>query len=98
MAPGSEIKVTFGALSTAQTDVSGTAARITAQLDDLKRFLAPLVAAWSGAAADDYHAKQQLWDRSAADLTAVLAQIGVALGAAHDSYQQVEMVNAARWR
>ena len=98
MATGSEIRVTFGALTTAQNDVSGTAARITAQLDDLKRFLAPLVATWSGTAAEDYQVKQRLWDRSAADLTTVLAQIGVALGAAHDSYQQVESANAARWR
>lgn len=95
---GTEIKVTFGALTAAQNDVSGAAARITTQLDDLKRFLAPLVATWSGVAADDYHAKQVMWDRAAADLTAVLAQIGVALGAAHDSYQQVETANAARWR
>lgn len=98
MPTGSEIKVTFGALTTAQGDVSGTAARITAQLDDLKRFLTPLVASWSGAAADDYQAKQRLWDRSAADLAAVLAQIGTALGAAHDGYQEVEAANAARWR
>jgi hypothetical protein len=31
-------------------------------------------------------------------MTAVLAQIGVALGTANDNYQAVERANAARWR
>ena len=53
MSIGSEIKVTFGALATAQSDVSGTASRITQQLEDLRRFLAPMVATWQGAAAQD---------------------------------------------
>jgi 6 kDa early secretory antigenic target len=94
----SEIKVTFSALATAQADVAATAGRITTQLDDLKRFIAPMVARWQGQAAEDYQARQRQWDTAAADLAAVLGQIGVALGAAHDSYQQVENSNAARWR
>jgi WXG100 family type VII secretion target len=98
MSIGSEIKVTFGALAAAQSDVSGTASRITTQLDDLRRFLTPMVATWQGTAAQDYQVRQKQWDTAAADLTAVLAQIGVALGAANDSYRQAENANAARWR
>ena len=98
MSIGSEIKVTFGALATAQADVSGTASRITQQLDELRRFLAPMVATWQGTAAQDYRLRQKQWDTAAADLTAVLGQIGVALGAANDGYQQAERLNAARWR
>lgn len=94
----SEIKVTFSALGTAQADVSTTASRVSTQLEDLKRFLAPMVATWQGQAAEDYQVKQRQWDTAAADLAAVLAQIGVALGVANDSYQQVEQANAARWR
>lgn len=94
----SEIKVTFGALGAAQGDVATTASRITGQLEDLKRFLAPMVATWQGQAAAEYQLKQRQWDSAAADIAAVLAQIGVALGSANDSYQQVERVNAARWR
>jgi 6 kDa early secretory antigenic target len=94
----SEIKVTFGALEAARADVAGTAARISGQLDDLRRFLAPLVTGWEGQAATEYQAKQRQWDTAAADLAGVLAQIGVALGAANDSYRRVEQANAARWR
>ncbi|WP_219418449.1 WXG100 family type VII secretion target [Pseudonocardia nigra] len=93
-----EIKVAFGQLATAQADVAGTAGRIGNQLEELKRFLAPMAATWEGQAAEDYRVKQRQWDVAAADLAAVLAQIGVALGAANESYQRVEQANAARWR
>ncbi|MGI9001585.1 MAG: WXG100 family type VII secretion target [Pseudonocardia sp.] len=94
----SEIRVQFGHLASAQSDVAGTAGRISAKLDELKQFLAPMAATWEGQAAEDYRAKQRQWDTAAADLAAVLAQIGVALGSANESYQQVEQANAARWR
>jgi ESAT-6 family protein len=92
-----EILVTFGEIAAAQRNVVSTSRQINEQLEDLRRYLAPLVATWSGQAAQDYQVKQRQWDASAADLTAVLAQIGVALGHANDGYQQVERVNASRW-
>lgn len=94
----SEIRVTFGELAAAQQNVAGTSGRIGAQLEELKRFLAPMAATWEGQAAQDYQARQRQWDTAAADLTAVLAQIGTALGTANDNYQAVEQANAARWR
>ena len=93
-----EIKVTFAALETAQSDVSGVATRMTSRLEDLKRFLAPMVSTWDGQAATDYQGKQRQWDTAAANLAAVLGQIGVALASANESYRQVEQANAARWR
>jgi early secretory antigenic target protein ESAT-6 len=94
----SEIKVTFGALEAARADVGATAGRISGRLEELRRFLAPMAATWEGQAATEYQATQRKWDTAAADLASVLAQIGVALGTANDSYQQVERANAARWR
>ncbi|WP_181781057.1 WXG100 family type VII secretion target [Pseudonocardia pini] len=92
-----EIRVTFGELAAAQTAVAGTAARIAGRLDDLKRELAPLVGTWEGQAATDYAARQRQWDAAAADLAAVLARIGGALGQANEGYRQVEQANARRW-
>ncbi|SDE88892.1 WXG100 family type VII secretion target [Pseudonocardia oroxyli] len=92
-----EIRVTFAELAAAQTAVAGTAASIAARLDDLRRELAPLVATWEGRAATDYAARQRQWDTAAADLAAVLARIGTALGRANDGYRQVEQANAQRW-
>lgn len=94
----SEIRVSFGELSAAQQSVASTSHRISGQLDELKRYLAPLAATWEGQAAQDYQARQRQWDTAAADLTAVLAQIGVALGSANDNYQLVEQANARRWQ
>jgi 6 kDa early secretory antigenic target len=94
----SEIKVTFGALEATRADVTSTANRISGQLADLQRYLAPLVATWEGQAATEYRAKQRQWDTAAADLATVLGQIGVALDAANESYRQVERSNTERWR
>ncbi|MFP5069737.1 WXG100 family type VII secretion target [Pseudonocardia nantongensis] len=93
-----EIKVTFGALEEARTNVAATAGRIRTQLDDLKRYLAPMVGTWTGQAAADYQAVQQKWDTSAAGLNDTLTRIGVALGQANDAYRRTEQANAARWR
>jgi WXG100 family type VII secretion target len=92
-----EILVTFGEIANAQGSVASTSQRINAQLEDLKRMLAPMVAGWQGQAATDYQAKQRQWDTAAADLNQVLNQIGVALGHANEGYQQVENANASRW-
>lgn len=93
----STIKVTFAELANAQTSLAGAAGRMNSQLDDLRAYLQPLVATWHGQAAENYAEHQRRWDAAAADLTAVLARIGAAVGAANDSYQQVERSNAARW-
>lgn len=94
--PG-EIKVTFGEIAAAQDSVAGTSRTVQQQLDDLKSFLAPLVASWTGAAAESYAVHQAQWDESAAGLNQVLAQIGVALGVANENYQITENANAARY-
>lgn len=91
------IKVTFGALDGAQGDITSTAQRMNQQLDDLKRYLAPMVATWDGEAATRYLEKQRQWDTAAAELNAVLQQVGVAVGTANDSYRHVEQTNASRW-
>jgi early secretory antigenic target protein ESAT-6 len=57
-----------------------------------------MAATWEGQAAAEYQVTQRKWDTAAADLAAVLAQIGLALGTANESYRQVEQANAARWR
>ena len=92
-----EILVTFGEISNAQSSVATTSRNMNQELDDLKSFLAPLVATWTGQAAEDYQVKQREWDDAAAQLNQVLGQVGVALGTANDNYQQAERSNAAKW-
>lgn len=92
-----EIKVTFSAIAAAEGDVNATVGRINTQLEDLKRFLAPMVSTWTGAAAESYQATQRKWDTSAADLALVLQQIGVKLGEANRTYQDTEKRNSGLW-
>jgi 6 kDa early secretory antigenic target len=93
----SEILVTFGELENARSSIQTTWTNISREMEDLKRYLQPMVATWTGEAATAYQAHQAKWDRSAADLNQVLNQIGVALGTSNENYQAGEAANRARW-
>ncbi|MEV1291215.1 WXG100 family type VII secretion target [Pseudonocardia sp. NPDC049635] len=94
---GSEIRVTFAAIDQAAADIDGASARITGQLGDLRQYLSPVVAGWTGDAAGRYNEAQQRWDRSATDLTATLQRIRTLVSTAGQSYQDVERRNAGRF-
>jgi WXG100 family type VII secretion target len=93
----SEILVTFGELENARSSIQTTWTNINREMEDLKRFLQPMVATWTGEASSAYQAHQAKWDRSAADLHMVLNQIGVALGTSNENYQAGEAANKGRW-
>lgn len=97
MSTASGITVSFGTITQAQSDVSNTVARIDSQLNDLRQYLAPLIASWDGGASTDYQVLQKRWDGAAGDLNAVLGQIGQLLGQVHDSYRSTESANANCW-
>ncbi len=93
----SEILVTFGELESARSSIQTTWTNINREMEDLKRYLQPMVETWSGEASSAYQAHQTKWDRSAADLNQVLNQIGVALGTSNQNFQAGESQNRARW-
>ncbi|HEV7452134.1 MAG TPA: WXG100 family type VII secretion target [Pseudonocardiaceae bacterium] len=93
----SEILVTFGELENARSSIRTTWTNISREMEDLKRFLQPMVETWTGEASAAYQAHQATWDRSAADLNQVLNQIGVALGTSNENYQAGEAANKGRW-
>ena len=76
--------VQFGAVQNAVTDITTVANRLDGSLDDLASYLAPLVATWEGQAATDWAALRQRWDNDAADMLAVLRDIGLAVQTAHE--------------
>lgn len=92
-----QIKVTFGQLQATQEQVQGTVASVNGLLGDLKSYLAPMVATWTGQAAENYNAKQAQWDQASNDLNEVLAAIGRALGSANEGFQTTENQNASRF-
>jgi 6 kDa early secretory antigenic target len=97
MSQDGSILVTFSALSEAAADCSGTATAMNQQLDDLKSYLSPLVASWTGDAAERYRDLEGQWQKSAADLTAVLNQIQKALDGAYQNYVATEQAASKLW-
>jgi early secretory antigenic target protein ESAT-6 len=97
MSGDGHILVTFGAVNEAAMDTDGIASQIAAQLEDLKAYLAPLVASWSGEASSDFQALQAKWDASATDLNQVLRQISQSLRTAGDNYLSTERSNKQIW-
>ena len=97
MSGDGHIQVTFGAVNEAAMDTDGIASQIAQQLADLKTYLAPLVASWSGEASGDFQALQAKWDASANDLNQVLRQISQSLRTAGDNYLNTERANKQIW-
>lgn len=95
--PEDRMVVTFGAINEAAMDADSIARQIAQQLEDLKSYLAPLIASWSGEAASDFQALQAKWDSSALDLNQVLRQISQALRTAGEQYQATENSNSSLW-
>lgn len=92
-----QIKVTFGAIDTAASDTDSIASNLNQQLDDLKGYISPLVATWTGQAATSYQTLQQQWDTSAANLNDVLRQIATTLRTSNQNYTTAETSNTNIW-
>jgi WXG100 family type VII secretion target len=86
----SEIKVNFAGVEMAGQDIRKTAEAINAQLADLKKFLAPLAATWSGEAAGLYQERQRAWDGAQAGQQAQLARMASLAEVAATGYRQVD--------
>jgi early secretory antigenic target protein ESAT-6 len=97
MSSDGHILVTFGAVNEAAMDTDSIAAQIAQQMNDLRSYLAPLVASWSGDASVEYQALQAKWDASAADLNQVLRQISQSLRTAGENYLHTERTNSSIW-
>lgn len=97
MSSDGHILVTFGAVNEAAMDADSIATQIAQQLSDLKAYLAPLVASWSGEAAAEYQVLQTKWDASASDLNQVLRQMAQSLRTAGDNYLNTEKTNSSIW-
>jgi len=94
---GGEVKVSFGELASAAGSISSSAQQVQQQLEDLKQQVVRVMGSYEGAAAEAYQQKQAQWDRSAADLQAVLSSIGIAVRDAGEAYQAAEKSNEGRW-
>jgi WXG100 family type VII secretion target len=92
-----QIRVSFPDLEATASFIDVKSQEANQLLADLKSMLQPLVATWTGAAAENYNHKQHLWDTAAADLNTVLSQISTALHTANANYIEAETANKNRW-
>ena len=92
-----QVMVTFETIAQASQNVQRTYASLQQKLDDLHSFLAPMVAEWTGSAAEQYGQQQQKWTQAQTDLGNVLQTIGRVLEETHSGYQQTEQANTQSW-
>jgi early secretory antigenic target protein ESAT-6 len=92
-----DMQVNFSGMDAGSQQITAAARNVQQELDDLANFLKPLVATWTGQAAELYQSKKAQWDQSAADLFMILNQIGNAVGVANQNYQAAENANKATW-
>lgn len=92
-----DFKVNFAGLEQASADIKNSGKQLRARLDRLDQDLAPLRSDWTGAAADSYQQSKAKWTRAIEEMNQLLDDIGNAVGASGQGYQQSESGNQNRW-
>ncbi|SEP88968.1 early secretory antigenic target ESAT-6 [Lentzea xinjiangensis] len=91
------IKVTFGELMSASSQISSAHNKISGELEALEGRVKNVLAGYDGESSEAYNNAQREWDTAASDLAQVLSSIGVAVQQAAEAYQEGERRNASRW-
>jgi WXG100 family type VII secretion target len=91
------VLVTFSVIEEAAAESGTTNRVIQTLLDDLYRRLQPMVATWTGEAAEGFQYQHRLWAQAAEDLNTVLSNISTLLLDTHDSYNAAETTVANLW-
>jgi WXG100 family type VII secretion target len=94
----SEIEVHFGQLEGAAGQIGSLSTQLQGVLDDVKSRVAATVAQWQGSASEAYQSRQHEWDTTAADMQAILVQIGQTTANSNQDYLSTEHSNAASWQ
>jgi WXG100 family type VII secretion target len=89
--------VTFAAIEEAAAQSGATNRAVQTLLEDLYRQLQPMVAAWSGQAAETFQYQHRLWAQASDDLNSVLGHISTLLLDSHDAYTSAETAVADLW-
>ncbi|ASW53235.1 WXG100 family type VII secretion target [Plantactinospora sp. KBS50] len=90
-----QLIVSFPALQQASADIQRAVNTLDAQLAQLERDAAPLVATWEGPAQAAYEQRQTRWRTAAQDLRQMLGEIKVAVDESAADYLSTEKRNAS---
>jgi WXG100 family type VII secretion target len=80
-----------------QADFQRTYASLSGVIDELESQLATNLAEWTGAAQQAFYEAHLTWNAAMANMQSALGQIGSAIGAASDNYQNAEKTIMSRW-
>ena len=92
-----QITYDHGQIEALVGQVGSASTTLRATLDDLKAYLAPLVAEWEGSAATAYQAHQADWDNAAAALQAMLSEIARAASQGNQGMADTDRRAAQGW-
>lgn len=92
-----QIKVTFGSLDTAESDLTSAHASMGQRLAELKADIQPMISTWEGGAREAYYGHQQQWDTAWDELTSALQEFQRALAQSNADYQAGEQQNTSRF-
>ncbi|WP_022868610.1 WXG100 family type VII secretion target [Schaalia vaccimaxillae] len=93
-----DLKVNYGALSTASSDLNAGATAIQSALDNMDAELQQLRSNWEGDAQQAYLVAKQQWTEGMTGMRNVLAQISTLVESANQSYNSTDTSNAARFQ
>ena len=94
---GDFTEVQFGTMAQGEADFAAAYQQLHSTLSTLESQLQSSLSQWTGAAQAAYHVEKDKWDRAAADMAAVVAQLGKAIGIANENYTGAERANSAMW-
>jgi 6 kDa early secretory antigenic target len=91
------IRVQYAGMDAASADIGTSAAALRGHVERMESALRPLVATWTGEAAQFYQERQREWDAAMVELNDVLARAGAAVRTARENYAEVERRNTRAW-
>lgn len=93
----SQITYDHGQIESLVGQVRSTSGSLAGTLDDLRAYLAPMVADWSGQAAVTYGEHQRKWDEAAAALQQILTELANAAGSGNSMMQEADATASRAW-
>ena len=88
--PDGSILLSFTALQSAESQLTGNLSTLRARLDQLEAELQPLVGSWSGDAQAAYLIQKRRWEQAADDLALMLQAIVNGLGNTNTDYTDAQ--------
>ena len=92
------LKVNYGALDLASSDLSTGASNIQNALDQMDSELQQLMTNWEGEAQLAYQDAKRQWTEGMTGMRDVLAKVGSLVSTANMDYNQTDRINASKFR